>query len=336
MSKRILLVGGSGFIGKKIEKILKQRNPDFHVYIGSRKPEKSNHILIDLDTPETLTQIIKNSIELVVLCTTDKKNVLLEYCINYQISYIDITHPSEQLKLSYELAKNKNINSRIIFSSGWMSGIIGGLINQNSINKIKKINIYIYYSSKDDSGKSSSHFIAENITKKYPVYLDNTKKQIKNFQYPENYEFIILKKKFKTYSFEIPDLYILNHIDQIPTVTSKITFESNMTTLGVALLQKLHVFRLLPLNLRKKIFLSDKKGDQTSFDIVVTKQNDNIETISVQSANGQGDLTAFSTVLHIEKLFSFPSGTYFSHQLYDNFELAKSLQQNTSIKIKIN
>ncbi|MCO6564788.1 MAG: hypothetical protein J6581_05030 [Apibacter sp.] len=98
-------------------------------------------------------------------------------------------------------------------------------------------------------------------------------------------------------------------------------------------LQKINFFKLLPVNIRKTIFKSSNKGDQTLFDIIVKKRDNKIEKISLQSINGQGELTVFSTILHIEKLFSKPTGIYFSHQLYNNEELIEQLKQNSSIKI---
>ncbi|MCO6564789.1 MAG: hypothetical protein J6581_05035 [Apibacter sp.] len=187
MTKNILLIGGTGFIGNKIYQLLLQRNADFSIYIGSRNPKSKNHIHINLWEPQTLTVIKEKNIDLVVLCTNDNNDLTLNFCIDNQINYIDITKPAKQLQKSYHALKSKKINSRIIFSSRWMSGIISGLLNLD--NKIKEINISIYYSSKNKSGPSSTDFIAENINimqyikkiRKSKLKIFNTLKNINSY-----------------------------------------------------------------------------------------------------------------------------------------------------------
>ena len=57
--------------------------------------------------------------------------------------------------------------------------------------------------------------------------------------------------------------------------------------------------------------------------------------ISLIHQQGQSELTAFSTCLHIEKLLNTDiyNGLYFSHQLYEKEEYIQKIRENKQITI---
>ena len=150
MQNRILLIGGSGLIGNNIKSILKNKLSNDLLLVGGRKKVSENYLEIDVDNVDTFDIIKREYISLVVLCKTDRNNNVLRFCVKNKIDYIDITKPTESLKEAYALARTEEINSKIIFSSGWMGGIIPSLISYNtSAISIKDLKVYIYYSLQD-------------------------------------------------------------------------------------------------------------------------------------------------------------------------------------------
>lgn len=333
MQKNILIIGGTGLIGSTVSRILKERNPDCNIFIGSRKKHTAPEIIsIDVTDFLSLSEIAKKNIDLIVLCTNDKQNNVLLYAMQNQIDYIDITKPTPDLTEAFAIAgKEKMGSGRIVFSSGWMAGIVPGMINLKNSNAV---DLFVYYSIHDKAGESSAHFMAENVSKPFVCYKKNQPIKIKHFLNSEKYTFASDIGKRQVYNFDVPDLFILNAIEKIPTVSVKMTYSSKSVTRLLGLFQSVKFFDLLSLKTRRRIFSANGKGDKTVFEIRNTTTNGTFKTI-LQSDNGQSEVTAFATVLHIEKLWNtdYPGGIYFSHQLYQTDEMIPLLSANKTIKI---
>ncbi|BFM41418.1 hypothetical protein CFS9_00590 [Flavobacterium sp. CFS9] len=341
MRKNILIIGGTGIVGKVILRILKGRNSDYKVFVGSRHAGKNGSTLVvDVNNPETFNAILEHNIDMIVMCTKDRDNEILQFAIQNGLDYLDITKPTPDLTAAYNFAKaNKlKINSRIVFASGWMGGIVSSLVNhiEPDSAKIQETNLYIYYSIRDLAGKSSAHFLAENVCKPFVIYENDSSKNVKHFSDSQNFNFSFGIGKRQVYNLDVPDLFILNQIEKIPTVSVKMTYNSKVVTRLMGYLQSLKVFNIMSLKERQLLFGSSGKGDQAVFEVVIKTQY-KTKRISLQSTKGQAELTAFSAVLHIEKLLSekVADGIYFSHQIHSSEEIYEELTGYNTINVKI-
>ncbi|MBF7093434.1 NAD-dependent epimerase/dehydratase family protein [Flavobacterium sp. ALJ2] len=341
MRKNILVIGGTGLVGKVILRILKERNPNYNLFIGSRQlGNTANNLVIDVTNPKTFDSIINNKIDLIVLCTKDSNNEILKFAIQNKLDYIDITKPTPDLTIAYDLAivNKQSINSCIIFGSGWMGGIVGNLVDFMEPDKreIQETSLYIYYSIKDLAGKSSANFLAENVCKPFIVYKNNKPQNVKHFLNSKKHNFSFEIGKRQVYNLDVPDLFILNQIEKIPTVSVKMTYNSKFITSLMGYFQSLKIFNIMSLKERQLMFGSSGNGDQTVFDIII-KTQDETKSVSLQSVKGQAELTAFSTVLHIEKVLNdaLERGVYFSHQIHSSQKIYEALNSYSTINLKI-
>lgn len=326
-------------VGKTITRILKSRNPQVNIFIGGRKEGKSeNDLVIDVTQPHTFEKIKERNINVIILSVNDKDNNVLRFSIENSIDYLDITKPTPDLVKAYEESQKQRINSRIVFSSGWMGGIVGSLVNllSKSVNDIEEVKLFVYYSVKDLAGESSAHFMAENVAKPFFMYKNNRPVSIKHFLDSEEFTFSFGIGKRKAYNFDVPDLYILNKIEKIPDISVKMTYNSKFITWLLGAFQKIRFYNLLSLKERKIIFGSSGNGDQSVFEIVV-KDKTGLKKLSLQSTKGQAELTALSAVLHTEELLKneLKNSIYFSHQIHDSGTLLNSLKQYETININI-
>jgi len=341
MRKNILVIGGTGLVGKVILRILQARNPDYNLFVGSRQSGKTaNDLVVDVNDPGTFDCIIQNKINLIVLCTKDSSNEILQFAIKNKLDYIDITKPTPDLTVAYDLAKANTgkTESQIVFSSGWMGGIVGSLVDfmEPDKHKIQETNIYIYYSVKDQAGKSSANFLAENVCKSFVVYKNNKPQKVKHFLNSEKFNFSFGIARHQVYNLDVPDLFILNQIEKIPTVSVKMTYNSKFVTSLMGYFQLLKIFNIMFLRERQLLFGSSGNGDQTIFEVII-KTQDKTKRVSLQSLKGQAELTSFSTVLHIEKMLSgsLSGGIYFSHQIHSSKEVYEALKTYSTINLKI-
>lgn len=339
MNNTILIVGGTGLIGKTVHKMLLERNPLVKILIGTRKKDpKPNHIQFDVNDLKTFESLKNHSINLIIVCTKDTNNHVLNYAVKDGIDYIDITKPTIELIQAHNFVQKSTIESKIVFSSGWMGGIAPLLLYSTGVlqNEVKNIKIIVYYSTKDKAGKSSADFMAENVSKPFLFFKNNLTIKTKHFLNAEYNVFRFDNQKRKVADFDIPDLYIFNQIEKIPSISAKLTFDSKIITAALIVMQKISFFKILMLWERKLIFGGSGNGDISSFEIIYSGNKLKENKITLTCEKGQSELTAFSTVLHVEKMLQNgnPNGIYFSHQLHENKKFIESLTSNQSILIQ--
>jgi len=339
MSNTILIVGGTGLIGKTVHKMLSERNPSVKILTGTRKKDaKPNYIQLDVNDLKTFESLKNQSINLIIVCTKDTNNNVLSYAIKNKIDYIDITKPTIELLKAHNFIQKSTIESKIVFSSGWMGGIAPLLLYSTGAlrNEVNSIKIMVYYSTKDKAGKSSSDFMAEHVSKPFCFYQNNLAIKTKHFLNEEYNLFRFDNQKRKVADFDVPDLYIFNQIEKIPSVSAKLTFDSKIVTAALVIMQKISLFKTLMLWEKKLIFGGSGNGDISSFEIIYSDDKSKENRIALISENGQSELTAFSTVLHIEKMLQNdnPNGIYFSHQMHDAMEFIDTLTSNNTIIVK--
>lgn len=339
MEHNILIIGGNGLVGKTITRILQTRNPHLNIFIGGRKGGNSERNLkIDVTDPHTFQEITDHKINFIILSVNDRSDNVLKYAIANHIDYLDITKPTPALVKAYDIAGKSNINSRIVFSSGWMGGIVPGLagVLSKGTNDIQEVKLFVYYSVKDLAGESSAHFMAENVAVPFHDYKNDQPNLIRHFLDTEIFDFSFGIGKRSAYNFDVPDLYILNKVERIPNVSVKMTYNSKFITWLLGSFQYLRIFNILSLKERKMIFGSSGNGDQAVFEIVV-KDKKGIKKLSLQSTKGQAELTALSAVLHTEELLRNPheNNVYFSHQLHEPLSLLAQLNAYETINTRI-
>ncbi|REC61944.1 saccharopine dehydrogenase [Chryseobacterium pennae] len=339
MEYNILIIGGNGLVGKTIARILQARNPHINIFIGGRKDGNTEkHLKIDVTDPASFKGIADKKINLIILSVNDKSDNVLKYAIAHHIDYLDITKPTPALVKAYDIAGKEDINSRIVFSSGWMGGIVPGLVSilSKDTNDIQGVKLFVYYSVKDLAGESSAHFMAENVAVPFHDYKNDQPVSIRHFLNTERFDFSFGIGKRSAYNFDVPDLYILNRVERIPNVSVKMTYNSKFITWLLGSFQYLRIFDILSLKERKMIFGSSGNGDQAVFEIVVKDKNGD-KKLSLQSTKGQAELTALSAVLHTEELFRNPheNNVYFGHQLHEPLSLLAQLNAYETINTNI-
>ncbi|MBB2148005.1 saccharopine dehydrogenase family protein [Pedobacter gandavensis] len=338
LKNRILVVGGKGLVGNKLVKLLKARNPAVEIFVGSRNlsPGLTNGLHIDVNNPASFSAIAEHNIQLIVLCANDNSNHMLNYCIENSLDYIDITKPTPDLEKALMFTEDKSINSQIVFSSGWMGGLVSSLVFllEPQRESIQEVKLFVYYSVNDQAGVSSAHFMAAHVANPFKGYVKNKLVWLKHFLDSENYSYSFGIGKRQSYNFDTPDLYILHKAEGIPTVQVKMTYNSKFVTWLLGAFQSIKLFDVLSLSMRRLIFSANGKGDQTVFEVLVDNGKES-KTVAIQDTLGQAHLTAFSTVLHIESVLKTgqKKGVFFSHQLHQPKDFMNQLKSAETIKI---
>jgi hypothetical protein len=339
MKKRILIVGGTGLIGRKVAQLLHEQEPKPTIFIGSRKEDKndSSVLKIDVNIEETLQTILEHKIEHVVMCVADANDNVLNFCIKNHIHYLDITKSAPELKQAHQIVQKQPINSQIVFSSGWMSGIVGSLITfvEPNTKAIESVSLNIFYSMQEAGGESSTHFLAEHVAEPFNKFKDNKPVSTRYFFNPITHHFEFGIGKQTVYDLDMSDIFILHEIEKIPSVSVKAAFSSAFTTRLLYWFQKWNIWEKLSLKTRISAFKSRGKGDKIVFDIELHTKNGN-HKISVLDKDGQSHLTPFATLLAVQEMLNNPQkGVFYGHQLHNPQRLFEQLMASNKIEIKI-
>jgi saccharopine dehydrogenase-like NADP-dependent oxidoreductase len=98
MSKTILIIGGTGLTGKTIHNMLSKRGPQLKTLIETRQKDMiPNQIQIDINNLESFELLKKHSINVMIVCTKDVNNHVLNSVVKHKIDYLDITKPLNEL-----------------------------------------------------------------------------------------------------------------------------------------------------------------------------------------------------------------------------------------------
>lgn len=338
MKNNILVIGGTGLVGSRIVQNLRQEIPQLNIWIGSRKaqPQDPKYLKIDVQNPDSLSQIKNRGIDLILLCAADPADNVLRYCVKEGIDYLDITKPTPELQRAYRWAKTQKVASQIVFSSGWMGGIVGS-IAYHLTPRFDSLKLFISYSLNDLAGESTTHFIAENVTKPFHKYQQGQAVATKHFLSPEAHNFGFGIGTKNTYDFDIPENFIFHEGEKIPNVTTKMTYNSDLVSKALYLAQKIHLFDWLSHSVRRAVFNASGKGDRVIFEVVVEDKQGLKRKISLKDSEGQAHLTAFSAVMHLKKMLSYTqNGVFFSHQIHEPSSVIQALLAQPQISIKIN
>jgi hypothetical protein len=113
------------------------------------------------------------------------------------------------------------------------------------------------------------------------------------------------------------------------------TFDSKVVTAILPFMQKIGFFNILGFREKKWVFGGGGNGDISSFEIIYSDDTSKENRTVLKCEEGQSELTAFSTVLHVEKMLenSNPNSIHFSHQLHEPKKFIDSLTSNKSITI---
>lgn len=352
MKDKILIIGGYGTVGSTIATHLSKVYPNKIIVAGRniKKAEKLTRKLNNLIIPYEFDvsnisslEILKN-VRLVIMCIDQEDSNFVETCINYKINYIDITANQQLIEKFEKLnAKAKEKEVSVILSVGLAPGITN-LMAKQCIEKLpntKKIEIYILLGLGEKHGDSAYQWTLENIHKNYAIQINGTKKTVRSFTEPKTTN-LLGQRTF--YYFNFSDQHSLANITSVPTVKTRLAFDSNFFTKLVAILRKTGITKIFSNAKMQKIMIPLFKKASLGSDLFAVKviaENDDKETYECELiGKNEGNITALLTVQLALKILKTPSvhiGVLHSNEIIENIPLflADVKKMDNSITMKL-
>lgn len=352
MKDKILIIGGYGTVGSIIANHLTKAYPNKVIIAGRniKKAKKLSSQLNNLAIPYEFDvsnisslEILKN-VRLVIMCIDQKNNDFVETCINHKINYIDITANQKLIEKFEKLnAKAKEKETSVILSVGLAPGITN-LLAKHCINKIpdaKNIEILILLGLGEKHGDSAYQWTLENIHKKYAIQINGAEKNVKSFTNPKTTN-LLGKRTF--YYFNFSDQHSLAKTTNVPTVKTRLAFDSKFFTKLIAILSKTGITKLLNNEKIQKMMIPLFKYSNIGSDVFAVKtvsQNDIKETYQCElTGRNEGNVTALLTVqlaFKVLKTPSLPKGVSHSNEIIENIPLflesVKEMDKSITLKL---
>ena len=229
MTKKVLVIGGYGRIGKSIAKDI-VNHTDAEVTITSRKAQPQidsfKFLALDLSDRQQLQKAIAPQ-DLVVHCAGPfhyRDGRVLETCIECGVNYVDVSdHRSfYQKAVKY---RERAIASGItaILNTGIFPGISNSMVKQGveQFDKPQKIHLSYVVAGSGGAGLTVMRTTFLGLKNKFSAWIDGEWREISPYSQREVIEFPQPYGKTGVYWFDVPETYTFANSFPVDTVITK-------------------------------------------------------------------------------------------------------------------
>lgn len=272
------MVGGYGQVGKVICAQLAKIYP-YKVYAAGRNLQKAEQFSIlsegkvlplQLDVNEPITDDLFLEVSMVIMCLDIQNTGFVQLCVKHQVDYIDITADYSVMSKIQEM---RSIESTVVLSVGLAPGITNMLVKQgkNQLDQVDSADIYLLLGLGEAHGRAAIEWTVDNLHAVYSVIEQGSRKQVTSFSDGKEMDFPARLGRKTAYRFNFSDQHVLPQTLHIPTVSTRLCFDSSMMTYLLASLKYTGVVRWLqqPLIREKVVDLFEKS--QWGSDVYVAK-----------------------------------------------------------------
>jgi saccharopine dehydrogenase (NAD+, L-lysine-forming) len=257
LKNRILVIGGYGMVGRRICKELGRRYPG-RVFAVGRDLKKATDfsatttgavgpLRFDMHGDETPERLLKNA-QLVIMCLDQSDSRFLEACILGRVTYIDITASADFHRMAERLGNvAKHIETTAILSVGLAPGLTNLLVKYITaeFDEIDDANIAILLGLGDRHGRAAVEWTVDNLHGDYEVLGRNGgTKRVQALSEGRRVTFPGIGMR-TAYRFNFSDQHILPRTLSIPSVTSRLCFDSEIVGRLLAFLKRVGALALL-------------------------------------------------------------------------------------------
>ncbi|MFA9556368.1 saccharopine dehydrogenase NADP-binding domain-containing protein [Evansella sp. AB-rgal1] len=361
--KNILVIGGYGQVGSVICRNLSQSYPKKVIAAGRNFEKAKNFSLstkekvlpleIDIYNLDETHDIFKQT-QLVIMCLDQKDTSFVEKCINNKIDYIDIS-PSYSTLSKMESLNPKALESgsTLVLGVGLAPGISNLMVKKltSQFDKVNRTDIYLMLGIGEKHGIDGVEWLLNNINNTYSIIENGQKRKVDSFT---EGKYLELPKKYgkrKAYRFDLADQHIVSKTLNLDNVSSRLFYDSAITTNELAILKKLGVFKLMRLKFFSKFFVKIFDGALHIFDFLKIGSNEylvkaevygeiegkkgTIESVLFGSNNTEitGNVASIIGNKIIQNKYS--PGVHFIEQLFDLDEILSVLDGTISYQYEV-
>ncbi|MCC3374215.1 saccharopine dehydrogenase family protein [Cohnella sp. REN36] len=340
MKEYIVVIGGYGHVGQTICRELGELYPG-KVYAAGRSLESAEHFTRTTDgkvkplqfhMKEGFNLDFSNRVKLVIMCIDQTDTEFVRFCFNHKIHYVDVSANGSFLTQVEELQSEARANgTTAVLSLGLAPGLTNlmSLHAKNRLDQVDNIDISIMLGMGDQHGKAAIEWTVDNLGTDFDVMREGRKVTVASFTDAIKTDFGVRLGRRKAYRFNFSDQHVLPRTLGVPSVSTRLCFDSSVATKLLAWLRATGIFRLLRLKpirytavqlfgkvrFGKDIYAvkidAQGKKDQKDVKVECFLQGRNEARITAKVAAAVADTVYRSElpygVYHIEQLFELDS-----------------------------
>lgn len=345
------MVGGYGQVGKVICDELGKLYP-YKVYAAGRSFQKAEQFSVrtgrkvlplQLDVNEPIAGDFFRDVSMVVMCLDLQNTEFVHSCVNHQVDYIDITADYSVMSKIQEI---RPAESTVILSVGLAPGITNMLVKQgkNQLDQVDSADIYILLGLGETHGRAAIEWTVDHLNADFSVFEQGHRKQVTSFSDGKRIDFSERLGTKKAFRFNFSDQHVLPQTLGLPSVSTRLCFDSAMVTSLLASLKRLGLLQWIkhPL-IRKKVvdlFEKSQRGSEIYVAKVDVKGQLNGQKVRYQGAiRGEKEFVATGKVAaYVAKnvyACHTPPGVFHMEELFQPTDLFTDLKDILSFDEKI-
>ncbi|TYR81325.1 saccharopine dehydrogenase [Priestia megaterium] len=266
MKEHILVVGGYGHVGSLICQKLGKRYPGKVIAAGRKlsnaiefcQTTNGTVLPLELDITKPLPLDLFDTVKLVIMCLDQRNIDFVHACFSSQVAYIDISANYSFLsrieKLEAEAIKNE---TAAVLSVGLAPGLTNLLAShiKSCLDYTEAIDIYVMLGLGDRHGKAAIEWTVDNLNTSFYVYSNREHVKVDPFRNGKTTYFGRELGERTGYRFNFSDQHSLPHTLQVPSVSTRLCFDSRVMTKLIALSKRAGIFHLLKYQSLRKMMV---------------------------------------------------------------------------------
>lgn len=337
MRDYILVIGGYGHVGRTICKKLGELYPG-RVYAAGRSWGRADAfsrttdgkvLPLAFDIAQGLDPHLLNQVKLVVMCLDQADTAFLRFCLEHSIHYVDVSASYSFLEQAERLHSEASANrATAVLSVGLAPGMSNLLARhaKQQLDVADEIDISILLGMGDRHGKAAIEWTVDNLGTSFHVVSKGRTAEVRSFADGKKTNMGASLGERTAYRFNFSDQHALPHTLGVPSVSTRLCFDSRATTRLLALLRKAGLFTLLRLKPVRSaavwLFGQLRFGTDVFAVKIDAWGKRGQKTMRVESfvqGNNEADMTAkvAASVADIVYRTELPHGVYHIEQLFD-------------------
>ncbi|RCX22697.1 saccharopine dehydrogenase-like NADP-dependent oxidoreductase [Fontibacillus phaseoli] len=337
MRDSILVIGGYGHVGKQISRELARLYPGKVLAAGRSldkaeafSRESNGSVLpMEIDIRVEPDHDMLARIKLVVMCLDQQDTAFVHSCLSQGIHYVDVSADYRFLSQVELLCSTAQSNrATAVLSVGLVPGLsnLMALRTKRLLDVAEEINISVMLGLGDSHGKAAIEWTIDQMNCDFGVLERGEPVKAFSFREGRKTDFGNGLGKRTAYRFNFADQHILPRTLQVPTVSTRLCFDSALATRMVSALKAMGALRILNLKQVRDFavnrFASFKAGEPifaVKVDAIGKKQKESTLAECFLYGLREAEATAKTAAVIAKALYAsdHPHGVFHIEELFE-------------------
>ncbi|MGO4546562.1 saccharopine dehydrogenase family protein [Paenibacillus sp. 2TAB23] len=256
MKTDILVVGGYGHVGGQICRLLAASYPG-RVYAAGRSLERAEQFCRDagggimplrLDVGKPISRQLLDSVKLVIMCLDQTAADFAESCLKAGTDYVDVSANGRFFEVMEQLKRrDRHVNGTALLSVGLAPGLTNLLALKavQAMDHIDRIEIGIMLGLGDAHGKAAIEWTVDSLNREFEITENRLFRKVSSFSEGRKTDFGRKWGIRTAFRFPFSDQQTLPSTLDVPSISTRLCFDSRMATTAVSVLRKAGFIRFL-------------------------------------------------------------------------------------------